>query len=73
MFETTPCSNVTMVTKWALCIKVSYQDSGPVDYMLLEDGHGYLTYKGEMKNEKIPVVFSWPDIEDGETNATVSI
>ena len=41
--------------------------------MLLEDGHGWLTYKGVMKDEKVPIAFSWPDKEDGETNATVSL
>ena len=40
--------------------------------MLLEDDYGVLTYKGVMKKEGISVVFSWPDEDDGEVNATVS-
>ena len=58
---------------------MKYPNDGKVDYMLLEDGmnpgdgYGWLTFKGEMQEEKVPVVFSWPDADDGEINATVYI
>ena len=70
-FENAKCSEVTTDKKWDLCIKVNYPNDETVDYMLLEDGHGLLTYKGEMRDEKVPIAFSWPDEEDGEVNATV--
>ena len=41
--------------------------------MLLEDGHGWQTYKGKMKDENVVVVFSYPDPEDNETLATVGL
>ena len=72
-FENATCADVTTDTKWDLCIKITYPNDNTVDYMLLEDGHGWLTYKGIMKDEKVPIAFSWPDEEDGETNATVSL
>ena len=70
-FENAKCAEVTTDKKWDLCIKVNYPNDETVDYMLLEDGHGWLTYKGEMRDEKVPIAFSWPDEEDGEVNATV--
>ena len=39
--------------------------------MLLDDGFGFETYKGIMKEEKITVAFNWADEEDGEKNASV--
>ena len=71
-FKNVSCMNVTTDTKWNLCIMVTYPNDNDVDYMLLEEGYGTGTYKGEMKVEKITVVFSWPDEDDGEVNATVS-
>ena len=70
-FEKISCNVATTESKWDLCIKVNYPNDNGTDYMLLEDGYGILTYKGEMKMEKISVVFSWPDAEEGEVNATV--
>ena len=70
-FENISCAVATTESKWNLCIKVNYPNDNETDYMLLEDGYGILTYKGEMKMEKISVVFSWPDAEEGEVNATV--
>ena len=72
-FEKVTCTDVTDDSDWDLCIKVVYPNDGQTDFMLLEDGYGYLTYKGEMKEEEVPVVFSWPDEEDGEVNATVIV
>ena len=72
-FQNASCTDATTETKWDLCIKVIYPNDNEMDYMLLEDGHGFRTYKGEMKKEKISVVFSWPDEDDGEVNATVNI
>ena len=71
-FANASCSEVTNETKWDLCIKVTYPNDNEIDFMLLEDDYGFLTYKGVMKKERISVVFSWPDEDDGETNATVS-
>ena len=73
-FKTVTCSDVTDESKWDLCIKVVYPNDDQEDFMLLEDGHGWLTYKGEMKEEDdVTVAFSWKDEEDGEQNATVVI
>ena len=51
---------------------IPYPNDNGTDYMLLEDGYGFLTYKGEMKMEKISVVFSWPDSDEGEDTAMVT-
>ena len=72
-FKSISCRSITTDSKWDLCIKVNYPNDNEMDYVLLEDGYGIYTYKGEMKEEKISVVFSWPDKEDGETNAMVTI
>ena len=73
-FKTVTCSDVTDESKWDLCIKVVYPNDNQTDFMLLEDGHGWDTYKGVMKEERdVPVVFNWKDVEDGEQNATVVI
>ena len=71
-FEKISCNVATTESKWDLCIKVNYPNDNGTDYMLLEDGYGTLTYKGEMKMEKISVVFSWPDSEEGEDTAMVT-
>ena len=73
-FETSSCSDVQLDKTWDLCIKVTYPDDNKNDYMLLEIfDSGTKTYIGKMKEEEIPVVFSWPDEDDGEVNATVCI
>ena len=52
-------------------MKVVYPNDNETDYMLLDDGFGFETYKGIMKEEKITVAFNWADEEDGEKNASV--
>ena len=58
--------------EYDLCMKVVYPNDNETDYMLLDDGFGFETYKGIMKEEKITVAFNWADEEDGEKNASVS-
>jgi len=70
-FQKMSCEVATTESKWDLCIKVNYPNDNGTDYMLLEDGYGFLTYKGKMKMESdVSVVFSWADVEEGETSAT---
>ena len=39
--------------------------------MLLDDGFGFETYKGIMKEEKVTVAFSWADEEDGDKTRVI--
>ena len=78
-FENVSCSTVpgSVDSKYTLCFKVQFPGDLATDYALLYEVAGaWNTYKGKLKDEmngNVPLAFSYPDEEDDETDAIVSI
>ena len=77
-FKIVSCNTVTNDNKYSRCYEVTFPgDNNAKDYILLEEVTGaFKTYQGRLKEEmggSVPVAFNDPDIDDGETEAGVSI
>ena len=71
------CATLSVNAKYTLCFKVQFPGDRATDYAIMYEVKGaWKTYKGKLRDEMngdVPVAFSYPDEEDGETNAIVSI
>ena len=76
-FENVSCATLSVDAKYTLCFKVVFPGDSATDYALLEEvPNAWKTYTGKFKEEmngEVPLAFNYPDPEDGETKAVVSI
>ena len=85
-FENVTCNEAVENGKesYDVCFKVTFgnanqaidermENDKPIDFILLKKvlGTGGFTYAGSLRDENIPVAFSFPDYIDGEDHATV--
>ena len=76
-FENVSCATLSVDAKYTLCFEVAFPGDTATDYALLEKvPNAWETYTGKFKEEmngEVPLAFNYPDPEDGETKAVVSI
>ena len=76
-FENVSCATLSVDAKYTLCFKVVFPGDSATDYALLEEvPNAWKTYTGKFKEEmngEVPLAFNYPDPEDGETKAVVSL